>query len=157
MKLYFLSSGEMNIWAHTHTGYLWTLWANEHFSIICLFIHLKILKENLAKLCTIVIIVIVVKIIGFLFAEFRQKKLKKMPAHYHLPLTTPTCPYVPVSVMRVLTNMCPLPECLNNLWQCPPLSDVSKCILPSCTLQLGNTNIARIAKSCPESGRLSRC
>ena len=38
----------MNIWAYTHTGWFWTLWAYDHFSIICLFTHLKILKENFA-------------------------------------------------------------------------------------------------------------
>ena len=31
------------------TGYLWTLWVNEYFSVMCLVIHLKILKENFAR------------------------------------------------------------------------------------------------------------
>ena len=42
----------MNLWAYTHTGELWTLGAYDHFSIICLFIHLKILKENFANSLT---------------------------------------------------------------------------------------------------------
>ena len=39
----------MNIWAYTHTEKLWTLWAYDHFSMTCLFTHLKILKENFAQ------------------------------------------------------------------------------------------------------------
>ena len=49
----------MNLWAYTHTGQLWTLWAYDHFSIICLFIHLKILRENFApEFCVLVTVLL---------------------------------------------------------------------------------------------------